>query len=210
MKYIEVFCVDKALAKKVVIELERELTNLSFSVKGVDPSDCLLSEAVKIVKTYPAISIDKTSLMFLESAREFQVQKELVDINRENKDFLIKSGSYLLDMYLYYTDVKVKRMILRYLIKKMTSKPDHIIYLETDMKAYLKRRISMESAFKTEDSLRGPAARWRIIKYPKILQKINSKHGINVSIIKTEDNPSDLTQITKLAIQEILKDGNDI
>ncbi len=206
MKYIEIYCIDKTLAKKVVIELERELKNLSLLVKGVNPDECLLSEALKVIKTYPQIKMDKNSLMFLESARENQVQEELVEPIKSQYDFIIKSGSYITELLWLYTDALSKKLVLKYLLKKFSKKPDNIIYLEIDLRQYLKRRKIMESSYRLEDNLKGKSAVSRFKKYPKILQKINLKYGTNVSIIKTEDNPNDLSHIVNLAIKEILYD----
>lgn len=200
--YIEIVSIDKVLADRVTRELERILKDLSFSVKGVTSSDVLFSEAIKVVKTYPAISIEKNTMILLEAARHYQIYHEQIEADKT--PYIFKSGSFLVETMIAMSVDKAKKLMARFLIRRFPRKPDYIIYLETDLRAFLDRRRGFDPLDRVEDRLNGVGGSTKFKKFPIILEKINSQYGIKSSIIKTEDNPKDLTSIIEQIVADLI------
>ncbi len=193
MKKIEILSLDNKLADRITKALEVKVKESQLESISIVSEDCLLSEILKLVKTYPSVDLDKTGLVLLESARENQIQLEQIRKELNKETIVVQSGSFIANMNLLLMHPDVKRVITKHLIKKIGLPADAIFYVRPNMKDFLERRRHFSVTQRIEDSMRGLGFKSRDKKFPKILNNLNSKYGTKCSIIEVDDRQEDIS-----------------
>ncbi len=207
MRYIEISCIDKDLSTKVTREVDKRLKSLGFASVGVALEDCLFSEAARLLKTYPAIRMNRMTGIYLEAARNYQAYIECVFPFRMKDYIVTKSGSFFVDTVSASLNEDAKIMITRYILRRFPLKPEHIFFLDINFNKFMERRRKASHEERIEDRIRGRGARAKYNRYIPALEKIKSKYKINYSIIKSDDNPEDVTPIIDGIVKTLLENG---
>src|SRR5258708_6153532 len=119
-KEIQIVGLDYNLALSVSELLkEKIIRNLNLETKVVSSDDNMLAKAIKILKTYPEFHANRTSLMFLETAIDYEnFLENIVPFNKKN-NILINIGSLLVNLFYYRQHAQTVEYWGRLLSKKV-------------------------------------------------------------------------------------------
>ncbi len=211
MKKIEIISYDSDLADVATIALDKEMRSMGFKTLLTTPREVMLWECIRLLKTYPGVPISPMSQIYLEAAREWQVEEEQYKdmiVNELYKDvFLITPTSFMASMLAYYNMFKIYKMLLRKIIVKSTVTPTATIYLRKTKESIIKGRHIFDKNRRTEkDRLRGSNFTQKMSYLENALDVLRVKYNVPILILDIEDDAK-LPDITS-KIMEFLKQSN--
>ena len=205
MRIVELASFDITAMRKVAKILKVRLTELGANVKIVEPGDCILNQAIRLIKTYASIPIDRNTMLYLDAAREHQNTVENVQPHKGEDILIIKLGSFTFDNISRFNNVEFKRKVTKYIIPRIHGfTPELILYLLPDMQEFIKRRIKTNNKYRVEFNLKGAAAKSIAKRVPKVLDFIKKRFKINTGIINMGEaaEGSACDAIVEILIQE--------
>lgn len=183
MHVIELTCIDLAFLYKVGKKLESKLKELNVKCKLVEPGDCMLGQALRLLSTYKSIPIHSDTRVYLDAAREYQNRLENIKPH-ENEDILIiKIGSFVAEMYTHYRREKSKKLTIKAILKRMAHPPDSLIYYSINLPEYFKRKRKFNSKYKVEHNLRGVKPHKMDRNMGEVFDGIVSNYGTKTCIM---------------------------
>lgn len=209
MKSIDIASIDYEFSREIARDVYIRLKELNLDVMFVDPYESTFSQIIQVAKVYAnELGVSRQSIIFLEAARESQVQRDVFEGIKNNDTIVINPLSFIL--YLI-SNAKIRKDVNKVLTKNIAKKlsliPSYIFVLKLNIDEIKKtRKKMMNNSKRITDNMKGQGLKARQTMMIKSLDRINKTYKTKPCIIDVVDS-SNKESIVNGIVKFILEDN---